>query len=239
MSARARDGAERLLAIATWSLPDHRSEWGAAMRAELASIQDPKARGRFARSAARATFRFRLGLSVGLGMVSAVLVAAAALLASRLQLANDGPGVLDVTVPVPALILLLVALVSAGLTGSFWIGVRTGAFALVTSFVALFAVLAVEGLVWMDRRGVFLLDADPPRGVIRTEDVVLDIFSTGMWIGHAILWVLGILIGAALGAVRDGSAGSCPYRRAVGLKPITLETGRGPTGHGVGTLSAS
>ena len=200
MSARASDGAERLLAIATWSLPGHRSEWGAAMRAELASIQDPKARMRFARSAASAALRLRLGLSVGLGMLSAVFVAAAALLASRLQLGNDGPGVLGVTVPVPALILLLVAMVSAGLTGSFWIGLKTGAFALATSFVALFAVLAVEGLAWMDRRGVFLLDADPPSGVVRTQDVVFNIFSTGMWIGHAILWVLGILIGAALGA---------------------------------------
>ncbi len=170
------------------------------MRAELASIQDPKARRRFARSAARAAFRFRLGLSVGLGMVSAVLVATAALLASRLQLANGGPGVLEVTVPVPALILLLVALVSAGLTGSFWTGLKIGVFALATSFVALCAVLAVEGLVWMDRRGVFLLDADPPRGVLRTQDVVFNIFSTGMWIGHAVAWVLGILIGAALGA---------------------------------------
>lgn len=171
------------------------------MRAELASIQDPKARGRFARSAARAAFRFRLGLSVGLGMVSAVLVAAATLLASRLQLANDGPGVIGVTVPVPTLFLLLVALVSAALTGSFWIGVKAGALALAMSSVALFAVLAVEGLVWMDQRGVFVLDADPPSGVTRTQDVVLNIFSTGMWIGHAVLWVLGILIGAALGAV--------------------------------------
>jgi hypothetical protein len=133
-------------------------------------------------------------------MVSAVLVAAAALLASRFQLANDGPGVVGVTVPVPALLLLLVALVSAGLTGSFWSGVRIGAFALAASSVALFTVLAVEGLVWMDRRGVSVLDADPPRGVLRTQDVVFNVFSTGMWIGHAVLWVLVILIGAALGA---------------------------------------
>jgi hypothetical protein len=200
MSARGRDGSERLLAIATAGLPSYRSEWGAAMRAELASIDDPGARRRFARSAARTAFSRGLGVSVGLGLLGAVLVAVAALTASRLQLANGGPGVLEVTVPVPAFILLLVALASAGRTRSFRTGLTTGILALAASFVGLSAVLAVEGMVWMDRHGVFLLDGDPPRGHVRTEDVVFNIFSTGLWAGHAILWLPGVLIGAVLGA---------------------------------------
>ena len=200
MSARARDGAERLLAIATACLPAHRSEWGAAMRAELASIDDPVARRQFSRSAARAAFGQGLGVDVGLGLLGAVLVAVAALVASRLQLANGGPGVLGVTVPVPAVILMLVALASAGRTRSFRNGLKAGTLASAASFVGLSAVLAVEGLVWMDRRGVFLLDGDPPRGSVRTQDVVLDIFSTGMWVGHAVVWAIAVLIGAILGA---------------------------------------
>lgn len=199
MSPRPRDGAERLLAIATVGLPAHRSAWGTAMRAELASIDDPDARRRFARSAALAVFGHGLGFHVGLVLVASVLVATVTATASRLQLADGGPGVLGVTVTVPAFLLVLVALVSASLTRSFRSGLETGLFALVASFAALFAVLAVEGMVWMDRRGVFLLDGDPPRGVVDTTDVIFDIFSTGMWVGHAILWVPGVLIGAAIG----------------------------------------
>lgn len=200
MSARVRDGSERLVAIATAGLPGHRTEWGAVMRAELASIDDPGERRRFARSAARAEFSQGLGVTVGLGLVGPVLVAVAAFAASRLQLANGGPGVLEVTVPVPAFILLLVALVSAGRTRSFWTGLTTGIIALTASFVGLSTVLAVEGMVWMDRHGVFVLDGEPPKGPVRTQDVVFTIFSTGMWIGHAILWAPGVLIGAMLGA---------------------------------------
>jgi hypothetical protein len=200
MSPRPRDGAERLLAIATAGLPAHRSEWGAAMRSELASIDDSDARRRFARSAAGAAFRKGFGIRIGFGLGSCVLVAAVALRASRVQLADGGPGVLDVTVPVPAFLLLLVALLSAGLTRSLRVGLETGLFALVASFAALFAVLAMEGIVWMDRHGVFLLDGDPPRAVVDTADIVFNIFSTGLWLGHLVLWVPGVLIGAVLGA---------------------------------------
>jgi hypothetical protein len=204
MSARPPDGAERLLAIATVGLPGDRREWGAAMRAELASIEDPDARRRFARSTARAAFGQGLGIRVGFGLVTGVLVAAVAATASRLQLAEGGPGVLPVTVPVPALLLLLVAAVSAGLTRSFHLGLETGLFALAAGFAALFAVLAVEGQVWMDRHGVFILDGDPPRGVADTADVIFDIFTTGMWVGHVVVWVPSVLIGAALGTVIGG-----------------------------------
>jgi hypothetical protein len=188
MSPRPRDGAERLLVIATVGLPAHRCEWGAAMRAELASIDGSEARRRFARSAARAVVGQCLGVRLGCGLVTGVLVAAVVVTASRLQLADGGPGVLDVTVPVPAFLLMLVALVSAGLTRSFRVGLETGVYAL------------AEGLAWMDRRGVFVLDGDPPRGVVDTADVVFNIFSTGMWAGHVIWWVPGVLIGGALGA---------------------------------------
>ena len=139
------------------------------------------------------------GVRVGFGLVAAVLVATIGLAASRLQLADGGPGVLAVTVPIPAFVLLLAALVSAGRTRSFRIGLQTGLFALVAGFAALFAVLAVEGMVWMDLHGVFLLDGDPPRGVADPADIVFDIFTTGMWVGYVTSWLPAVVIGAALG----------------------------------------
>ena len=200
MSRQSRDGADRLLALATAGLPAGRAEWGAAMRAELASLDDDAARRSFARSAAAAAFRHGFGIRIGFGLVTGVLVAAVTLRASRLYLADGGPGVLDVTVPVPALLLLLSALLSAALTRSFRVGVETGAVAFFASAMALFVVLAVEGQLWMDRLGVFILDGDPPGRVIDTSDVIFNIFSTGMWIGHLAFWLPAVLIGAALGA---------------------------------------
>ncbi|NHF61844.1 hypothetical protein [Microcella pacifica] len=196
----SRDGAERLLTLGTTGLPAHRAEWGTAMRAELAAIDDPGARRRFARSASFAAFRQGFVIRIGFGLITGVLVAAVALMASRLQLADGAPGLLEVTVPVPAFLLLLAALLSAGLTRSFRIGLETGAVAFIASSIALFTVLATEGLIWMDRHGVFLLDGDPPRGPIDTSAVVFNIFSTGMWVGHLIVWWPALLIGAALGA---------------------------------------
>ncbi|MFJ6536121.1 hypothetical protein ACIQH5_07785 [Paenarthrobacter sp. NPDC091711] len=84
----------------------------------------------------------------------------------------------------------------------------TGLWALAASSVALLAVLAVEGPVWMDRHGVFMLDGDPPRNSASTVEVVMDIFSTGMWSGHLILWVPAVLMGAALGAWIGGRRSS-------------------------------
>ena len=196
----ARDGAERLLDLATMRLPAYRAEWGQAMLSELASIDNADARRQFARSAARAAFGRGLGMTIGFGLGAGLPVAALVLVASRLQLADGGPGILDVTVSVPAFILLLVTLLSAALARSFRFGLETGVLALVTSLAALFTVLATEGIVWMNRHGVFLLDGDPPRGVVDTRGIVFNLFSTGMWVGHLVLWVPAVLIGTALGA---------------------------------------
>lgn len=143
-------------------------------------------------------------ISAALVLAAAVLVAGVIAATSRLQMADAGPGVLVASVPVPALVLLLVALVSAKLAGSFRRGLATGFLALAAALVALVAVLAVEGPVWMDRNGVYMLDGDPPLGAVSTADVVFDLFSTGMWSGHMLLWVPGVLIGAAAGAWLGG-----------------------------------
>ena len=200
MRRRGRDGAERLLALATAGLPARRAEWGAAMRAELASIDDTNARLRFARGASAAAFSEGFGIRIVLASGAAVIVAGMALTASRVQLQDGGPGVLAVTVPAPAVALLAVAFLAARATRSFRFGMETGMLALAGSLAAVFCVLAVEGQVWMQRFGVFMLDGDPPRHPVGAADVVLDLFSTGMWVGHLVFWFPWTVIGAALGA---------------------------------------
>lgn len=169
------------------------------MRAELAAIEDAGDRVRFARSASAAAFGRGCGVSLAAAAGAGVVVAGAALVASRVQLHTGGPGVLPATVVVPAVALLVVAFLSARTARSFRFGVMTGFLALAATFLAVFGVLAVEGQVWMERRGIFMLDGDPPRQAVGSVDVALDLFSTGMWIGHLVFWLPWPVIGAALG----------------------------------------
>ena len=164
----------------------------------------PGARRRFARSAAAAALVRGYGVCLASAVATAVVVAGAALTASRVQLHDGGPGVLAVTVPVPAVPLLVITFLVARMAHSFRFGLLTGLLGLVASLVAVFAVLALEGPVWMARYGVFMLDADPPRHAVGAAEIVLDLFSTGMWIGHLVFWLPWLLVGAALGA-RAGS----------------------------------
>jgi hypothetical protein len=194
--------AERLLALMTAGLPPRRKEWGAAMRAELAAIDDPDARQRFARSAAAAAFARGFGLRLAFALGTGAIVAAVTVTVSRLQLPDGGPGVLEATVPVPGFLLLAVGFMAAYTARSFRFGLETGALALLACFAAVFAVVALEGLVWMDRHGVFVLDADPPRSIASDADVVFDLFTTGMWLGHLIYWAAWPVIGAWVGARR-------------------------------------
>lgn len=200
MTTRARDGADRLLNLATAGLPARRAGWGAAMRAELAAIDDARARRRFARSASAAAFGRGYGICLTLATGAAVVVGGAAVAASRLQLPDGGPGVLAVTVPVSAVPLALVAFLAAHSARSVRFGLMAGMLALVASLGAVFAVLAVEGQVWMERRSVFMLDGDPPRQAVGSAEIVLDLFSTGLWLGHVLFWLPWPVIGAWLGA---------------------------------------
>lgn len=201
--------SERLLELATSGLPPRRAAWGAAMHAELAAIDDPAERRRFARSAAWAAFAHGYGLRLAFALGAAALVAAVTLIASRAQLPEGGPGVLGFTVLVPPLVLVAVAVASTRVAGSARFGLQTGYLALVACFAAVSLVVALEGLAWMDRHGVFMLDADPPRTVVSDLDVMLDLFTTGMWLGHLLFWLPWPAIGAAMGRAgfepaRDG-----------------------------------
>ena len=194
------DAAGRRLAIATAGLARSRAPWGRAMRAELAALDDPAERESFSRSAAASAIRAGWLPRLALPFAAAITTALAGLLASRSQLPAGGPGVLSVTVPVPALLMLGVALAAAAMTRSFSFGAEVGLSALLAGLVAVFAVTAFEGIVWMRERGVFILDGDSPRSPATNTVVVFDLFTTGMWVGHLIVWVPCLLIGAAVGS---------------------------------------
>lgn len=180
------------------------------MLAELASIDVPAERDAFARSAAGVAFRMGWGIRGLLVVGATVLAAVATVIGSRLQLEHGGAGLLAVTVPVPALLLLAVSLVAAHHERSAIRGFALGCVTLVATAAAVFVVLATEGLVWMSRLGVFALDRDPPRGPVTDLDVILDVVTTGMWVGHVVFWVLaaaaGALVGGLLGRSAPGTA---------------------------------
>ena len=64
---------------------------------------------------------------------------------------------------------------------------------------------------------VFPLDADPPRTRIGQTEAALDIFITGMWIGHVAFWLFAVVVAAGVGT---GIA------RALSLPALTAENVR-------------
>lgn len=187
------------LAFAVRGLPRSRQAWGRAMRAEASAIDDTDARREFARSAAAAAFWRGHGVRLVGALSAGAVVAISALIASRLQFESAQPGLMAVTVPVPALVLLTVVLAASIAGGSVQLGLETGVLALISSAVAVAVVVAVEGLTWMAAHGVFILDGDPPKGPIVASDVVWDLFTTGLWVGHLVVWVIALAVGAMIG----------------------------------------
>jgi hypothetical protein len=190
--------AERLLAAMTIGLHASRAEWGRAMRAETAAIEDPAARRDFALDAARAAFRQGFGARLLWALAAGAALAAVALVGSRVQLDQGGPGVLGATMPFGALALLLLALAATLWTRSPQFGAETGLLGVIVGLGAMWAVVAAEGLLWMDRLGVFILDADAPNGPVTDEIVILDLIRTGLWLPHLVFWMIGVVLGVLL-----------------------------------------
>lgn len=197
----SRDTAARMLDLATLGLPATQREWGRAMRTELSAIEGARDRRRFAASIARMTAFTSVGGQVVVAVLIGLLVAVLTVLTSRHQLSDPSAiGVVTTTVPVPALFLALFALAAAALARSFVVGVRAGLIGGVVCLIAVSGVLAFESVVWIDQRGIFPLDADPPRTRIGQTEAALDIFITGMWIGHAAFWLFVVIAAAGIGA---------------------------------------
>ncbi|WP_446219334.1 hypothetical protein [Micromonospora sp. IBHARD004] len=194
----ARDVWQILLDLATADLPDNRSAWGAALRAELAAIDPPAERRRFALGGVRAALRSALPHGAWLlAAGTAVVVAGSTLAASRWSLAHDRGGILGFWVFLPMPLLLAVALTTAWRNRSFGAGLRTGALAGLAALVAVLAVSLPEAVVWANQHAGYLStgDAVPPTW----QAAVLDVLRPEFLLGMIFEWTAGTATGAALG----------------------------------------
>jgi hypothetical protein len=160
-----RDVWKLLLGLATADLPENRAAWGGALRAELAAIDQPAERRRFALGGVVAVLRAARPLGAWVPVAGvAVVVAFGTFAASRWSLAHDRGGVLGFWLAVPSALLFAVTLDWARRSRSFGSGLRTGARAGLAALVAVLVVALPEALVWADRQAGYLStgDAVPP-----------------------------------------------------------------------------
>jgi hypothetical protein len=208
-SARAAVGGgadARLLAFATTGRRGRWAEWGAAMRAELASITaSPRERLRFAAGCALTSLRRGWGRSPWIvAAASAALFAALTLAMSRASLYGGRTGGLwAVIYGPPQITLLLVGFIAAWTGRSMRAGLEHGAAALVGILVGVLAAAIPEGALWAREAGVFLLDGDAPSTPLTAAGGALDALkaTTLTWgLPHWLPWpVLGAAAGARLG----------------------------------------
>jgi hypothetical protein len=129
-----RDVAERLLAAAA-AVTGEQVDWGAALRAELATITVPRERRRFAVGAAVALLgRPHSRRSFVVAAAVAVAFGAGLLGVSRAGLGDDGLG--SVTMLLPPVMLFAIGYLCARSTRSLRFGLETGILAALTTLVA-------------------------------------------------------------------------------------------------------
>jgi hypothetical protein len=200
-----RDVAARLLAAAAASTGERTSpdgeqvDWGAALRAELATITVPRERRRFAVGAAVALLgrpHSRRSFVVAAGV--AVAFGAALLGVSRTGLGDDGLG--SVTMLLPPVMLFAVAYLCASSTRSLRFGLETGVVAALTTLVAVGVVYGVEAAHWYHvAPDISVLDGDLV-AVGSARAAVLGAVHPVILLVHLVFWspwpVLGALGGA-------------------------------------------
>ena len=193
-----RDVWQLLLEFATADLSDSRSTWSTALRAELAAIDPPAERRRFALGGVWTALRSGWPRGVWVQAIGvAFAVAVGSFVASRWSLAHSRGGILSFWITFPGLLIFAVALGAAWRTRSFSSGLRT---ALVAGFAAMMAALAVgipEAMLWASERAGYLTtgDAVPPSWQAAVRDVLRPEFLAAM----VAFWTMGATSGAALG----------------------------------------
>ena len=187
---------------------DDQLDWGAAVRAELASISVPRERRRFALGVTAAMLGTRRRRWSGLLAVSVAVAFAAGLLGfSRATVGTGGVG--SVSVLVPPVLLFAIGFLCARSTRSLGFGVETGVLTAFTTLVAMAVVLGVEAAHWFDVAHVSVLDGEYVAfGTSRAA--VLDAVHPIIVLVHLLFWlpwpVLGARAGirARRGLVNDG-----------------------------------
>ena len=182
-------------------------DWGAALRAELATIAVPRERRRFALGAAvallgrphsRRSFVLAAGVAVAFG--------AGLLGVSRAGLGDDGLG--SVTLLLPPVQLFAIAYLCARSTRSLRFGLETGVVAALTILVAVAVVYGVEAAHWYHiAPDVSVLDGDYV-DFDSTQAAVLDAAHPIILLVHLVFWspwpVLGALAGARASRAATG-----------------------------------
>ena len=209
------DVAERLLAAAATIAGERTSpdgeqvDWGAALRAELATIRVPRERRRFAVGAAVALLgrpHSRRSLVVAAGV--AVAFGAGLLGVSRAGLGDDGLG--SVTMVLPPVMLFAIAYLCARSTRSLRFGLETGVLAALTILVAVAVVYGVEAAHWYHvAPDVSVLDGDHVV-VDSTRAAVLAAVHPIILLVHLVFWspwpALGALAGVRAARSATGEA---------------------------------
>ena len=200
-----KDVAERLLAAAVAFAGERTSpdgepvDWGAALRAELATITVRRERRRFAVGAAvallgrphpRRSFVIAVGVAVAFG--------AGVLGVSRAGLGEDGLG--SVTMLLPPVLLFAVGYRCARSTRSLRFGLETGILAAVTTLVAVAVVYGVEAAHWYHLApDVSVLDSDHV-AFDSTQAAVLDAAHPVILLVHLLFWSPWPVLSAVAGA---------------------------------------
>jgi hypothetical protein len=204
-----RDVAERLLAAAATLTGERRSSdgeqvgWGAALRAELASITAPRERRRFAVGAAVALLgRPHSRRSFVVAAAVAVAFGAGVLGVSRAGLGDDGLG--SVTMLLPPVMLFATAYLCARSTRSLRFGLETGVVAAFTTLVAVAVVYGVEAAHWYHPApDVSVLDGEHV-DFDSTQAAVLDAVHPVILLVHLVFWSPWPVLGAWAGREHRG-----------------------------------
>jgi hypothetical protein len=200
-----RDVAERLLAAAATLTGERMSpdgeqvDWGAALRAELATITVPRERRRFALGAAIALLgrpHSRRSFVVAAGV--AVAFGAGLLGVSRAGLGDDGLG--SVTMLLPPVMLFAIAYLCARSTRSLRFGLETGVVAALVTLVAVAVVYGVEAAHWYHvAPEVSVLDGEHV-DFDSTRAAVLGTVHPVILVVHLVFWSPWPVLGAWAGA---------------------------------------
>jgi hypothetical protein len=201
-AASGADGSARLLALASSGRRGHRDEWGAAMRAELASITGPRReRLRFAVSCAPTALRRGWGRSPWIvALACGTLFAALTVATSRASLHGNRSGsLLGILFGPPQITLLLVGFVAAWRRCSMRHGLEHAVPALITILAGVLATAMPEGALWAREAGIWILDGDYPSTPLTSgEGAHAALQATLTW--GLLLWLPWPVLGAAAGA---------------------------------------
>lgn len=209
-TARTANGADtpaRLLALASAGRRGHRDDWGAAMRAELASITGPqRERLRFAVSCTPTALRRGWGRSPWIVAVACgTLFAALTVATSRASLHGNRSGSLfGILIGPLQITLLLVGSVAAWKGCSMRHGLEHAVPALIAILVGVLATAIPEGALWAREAGVFILAGDYPSTALTPGEGARDaLWATLTW--GLLLWLPWPVLGAAAGARLRGA----------------------------------